>query len=53
MMTLADASRMCNREIVDECNQLIIFLSHDSHTLLSSIEYAESQHKIVTSFYLD
>ncbi|MBY0402360.1 MAG: DNA-protecting protein DprA, partial [Cyanobacteria bacterium] len=24
MMTLADASRLCNREIVDECQQLII-----------------------------
>ena len=23
MMTLADASRICNREIIDECNQLI------------------------------
>ena len=23
MMTLADASRVCNREIIDECNQLI------------------------------
>jgi hypothetical protein len=53
MMTLADASRLCNREIVDECQQLIIFLTHDSPTLLSAIEYAEENHKIVTSFYLD
>jgi hypothetical protein len=53
MMTLADASRLCNREIVDECQQLIIFLSHDSPTLQTAIEYAEENHKIVTSFYLD
>jgi hypothetical protein len=53
MMTLADASRLCNREIVDECQQLIIFLTHDSPTLLSAIEYAEENHKIVTAFYLD
>lgn len=33
MMTLADASRVCNREIIDDCNQLICFLSHTSKTL--------------------
>jgi hypothetical protein len=53
MLKLSDASRLCNREIVDECQQLIIFLNHDSHTLLSAIEYAEDTHKIVTAFYLD
>ena len=53
MMTLADASRLCNREIVDECDQLLIFLFHDSGTLHSAIEYAEERHKIVTAFYLD
>jgi hypothetical protein len=53
MMTLADASRLCNREIVDDCQQLIIFLSHDSQTLEKAIEYAEENRKIVTSFYLD
>jgi len=53
MMTLADASRICNREIIDDCNQLICFLSHTSKTLSSAIEYAEEGHKIVTVFYLD
>ena len=52
-MTLADASRICNREIVDESHQLICFLYHDSHTLKETIEYAHMQHKIVTVFYLD
>lgn len=53
VMTLADASRLCNREIVDACQQLIIFLSHTSNTLLKAIEYAEENRKIVTSFFLD
>jgi hypothetical protein len=53
MMKLADASRLCNREIVDNCQQLIIFLNHDSRTLHAAIEYAEDTHKIVTAFYLD
>jgi hypothetical protein len=53
MMKLADASRLCNREIVDACQQLIIFLNHDSSTLRTAIEYAEDNHKIVTAFYLD
>ncbi len=53
MMTLADASRLCNREIVDSCQQLIIFLSHTSNTLLGAIEYAEDNRKMVTAFFLD
>lgn len=53
MMTLADASRICNREIIDECQQLICFLSHTSSTLHKAIDYAEESHKVVTSFYLD
>ncbi len=52
-MTLSDASRLCNREIIDQCQQLVITLFHDSHTLLKAIEYAEEQHKIVTPLYLD
>ncbi|MBI1857909.1 MAG: DNA recombination-mediator protein A [Candidatus Melainabacteria bacterium] len=52
-MTLADASRICNREIIEESHQLICFLYHDSHTLKEAIEYAHMQHKIVTVFYLD
>lgn len=53
MMTLADASRICNREIIDDCQQLICFLSHTSNTLHKAIEYAKETHKVVTSFYLD
>lgn len=53
MMTLADASRICNREIIDECQQLMCFLSHTSTTLHKAIDYAEESHKVVTAFYLD
>lgn len=53
MLTLADASRLCNREIIDEAQQLLIFLTHTSNTLIKAIEYAEERHKIVTAFYLD
>lgn len=53
MMTLADASRVCNREIIDDCNQLILFLSHTSKTLHKAIEYAEEGYKVITVFYLD
>ncbi len=53
MMKLADASRLCNREIVDECQQLIILLSHDSPTLHTAIDYANENHKLVTCLYLD
>ncbi len=53
MMTLADASRICNREIIDDCQQLICFLSHTSSTLHKATAYAEETHKVVTIFYLD
>ena len=53
MMTLADASCICNREIIDDCQQLICFLSHTSNTLHKAIEYAEESHKVITAFYLD
>ncbi|MCQ2958350.1 MAG: DNA-protecting protein DprA [Candidatus Gastranaerophilales bacterium] len=53
MMTLADASRICNREIIDECEQIVCFLSHTSGTLHKAVAYAEESHKVVTTFYLD
>ncbi len=53
MMTLTDASRICNREIITECQQLICFLSHTSGTLHQAVDFAEESHKVVTVFYLD
>ena len=52
-MTLADASQICNHEIIDRSQQIICFLYHTSHTLLESVKYSKNKRKIVTSFYLD
>jgi hypothetical protein len=53
LLTLAQASQMCNQEILDSCQQLICFLYHSSTTLTDSVKYAQEKHKVVTSFYLD
>ncbi|MGF1461447.1 MAG: DNA recombination-mediator protein A [Leptolyngbyaceae cyanobacterium] len=52
-LSLAEASAICNQEIVSRCQQLICFAFHDSHTLLRTCEDAEDQRKIVTLFYFD
>jgi len=52
-LSLAEASALCNREIVSRCQQLICFAFHDSHTLLQTCREAEEQHKLVTLFYFD
>lgn len=52
-MTLADASRICNHEIIDRSQQTIFILYHTSHTLLESVNYGKEHRKLVTSFYLD
>lgn len=52
-MLLADASRLCNQEIITECQQLICFLYRDSNTLMQALDYAHTMNKVVTTFYLD
>ncbi|MBE9065529.1 DNA recombination-mediator protein A [Leptolyngbya cf. ectocarpi LEGE 11479] len=52
-LELAEASTLCNQEIVSRCQQLICFAFHDSHTLLKTCKDAEEQRKIVTLFYFD
>lgn len=52
-LSLAEASAVCNQEIIARCQQLICFAFHDSHTLLQTCQSAEDQHKIVTLFYFD
>lgn len=52
-MSLAEASSLCNMEIISRCQQLICFAFHDSHTLLKTCQEAEDQRKIVTLFYFD
>jgi hypothetical protein len=52
-MSLAEASALCNAEIVSRCQQLICFAFHDSRTLLQTCQDAEDQRRLVTLFYLD
>lgn len=52
-LSLAEASAICNQEIVSRCQQLICFAFHDSHTLLKTCQDAEEQRKVVTLFYFD
>jgi shikimate 5-dehydrogenase len=52
-LPLAEASTLCNAEIVAKCQQLICFAFHDSETLLETCRQAEDQRKIVTLFYFD
>lgn len=52
-LSLAEASAVCNQEIISRCQQLICFAFHDSHTLLRTCQDAEEQRKIITLFYFD
>lgn len=52
-LSLAEASMLCNQEIIAKCQQLICFAFHDSHTLMETCQWAEEQRKIVTVFYFD
>ncbi|MEA5564601.1 MULTISPECIES: DNA recombination-mediator protein A [unclassified Anabaena] len=52
-LSLAEASYICNKEIVSRCQQLICFAFHDSRTLLQTCGDAEEQRKVVTLFYFD
>ena len=52
-LSLAQASSLCNQEIVSRCQQLICFAFHDSHTLLQTCDEAEEQRRLVTLFYFD
>jgi hypothetical protein len=52
-LSLAEASALCNQEIISRCQQLISFAFHDSYTLLQTCRDAEDQRKVVTLFYFD
>lgn len=52
-LTLAEASVLCNQEIITRCQQLICFAFHESHTLLQTCQYAEDQRRVVTLFFFD
>ena len=52
-LSLAEASYICNKEIISRCQQLVCFAFHDSRTLLQTCKDAEEQRKVVTLFYFD
>lgn len=52
-LSLAEASALCNQEIINRCQQLVCFAYHDSYTLLQTCREAEELHKLVTLFYFD
>lgn len=52
-LTLADASRACNADIVRRVQQVICFAFHDSRLLLETCDDAKAARRIVTLFYLD
>lgn len=52
-LSLAEASAVCNQEIISRCQQLICFAFHDSQILLKTCSDAEDQRKVVTLFYFD
>ncbi|MFN3926409.1 MAG: DNA recombination-mediator protein A [Pseudanabaenaceae cyanobacterium] len=52
-LPLAEASMLCNQEIITKCQQLICFAFHDSHILRETCAWAEEQRKVVTVFYFD
>lgn len=52
-LPLAEASSLCNSEIVSRCQQLICFAFHDSRILLQTCNEAEDLRKLVTLFYFD
>ncbi|CAL8471573.1 g11115 [Coccomyxa elongata] len=52
-LSLLEASRLCNRDIVGRVQQVICFAFHDSRLLLETCNEAKEQRKIVTLFYLD
>ncbi|CAI0438960.1 unnamed protein product [Linum tenue] len=52
-LSLAEASRLCNMDIISQVQQVICFAFHDSRLLMETCEEAKSMRKIVTLFYLD
>lgn len=52
-MSLAEAARLCNYELLDKGDWIIVWAFHSSGTLLSTIEEAQDQSKLATCIYLD
>lgn len=52
-LPLAEASRICNEDIVRRVQQVICFAFHDSRLLLETCSHAKATRKMVTLLYLD
>ena len=52
-LPLADASKICNQDILRRVQQVICFAFHDSQLLLDTCEEAKALRKMLTLFYLD
>jgi len=52
-LSLLEASRICNNEIISKVQQVICFAFHDSKLLLETCRESKEAKKIVTLFYLD
>eukprot|EP00899_Mesostigma_viride_P016092 jgi/Mesvir1/24484/Mv21840-RA.1 len=52
-LTLLEASRICNDNIISRVQQVICFAFHDSRLLMETCREATNLRKIVTLFYLD
>ena len=52
-LSLIEASRLCNREIIGKVRQVICFLFHDSTLMMETCLEAKQLRKMVTTFFLD
>ncbi|XP_009598301.1 uncharacterized protein LOC107793301 isoform X1 [Nicotiana tabacum] len=52
-LSLLEASRLCNMDIISQVQQVICFAFHDSRLLMETCQEAKNLRKIVTLFYLD
>jgi len=52
-LPLSEASRICNKALVNRASQLIAFAFHDSSAVLEAVELARSQNKPVTMLFMD
>ena len=52
-LPLAQASRICNEDILRRVQQVICFAFHDSTLLLDTCALAKEMRKMLTLFYLD
>ncbi|KAM0940077.1 hypothetical protein DsansV1_C19g0160121 [Dioscorea sansibarensis] len=53
LLSLSEASRLCNMDILSHVQQVICFAFHDSRLLMETCQEARNLRKIVTLFYLD